>query len=247
MSHAIGFTNSHLDPDAYYGADLPTCPHCDGPDAVGHECPQPPPPLPGSAARIARAFLPVLMRQAHANARSRVTNARPRRCSLAVLCRQAVSLAAVMDAAGCRFDVVQKAADAYAFSAGCDLAALAVPSKLVSVASYQDAAHLVGERLAVSRGWVTAEHDGRGNVFAIGLRLGRVQDKHTRWMETLAHVRIAITDITGGHPYTDRHGEIHRGYYGVNVAFGVGDALGAPPAAPVETAAQMQARLANLF
>ena len=227
--------------------------------------------LPGVArTQIADAARAHTMREAHASARLmhtafprepyraclsaalREVHARPRRCPLPALREQAAAWAECAAAAGARFDVARKAASALAFSADNDLASLAVPSKLTGTAPHQDAAGVVGSRLDSRGGWVLTERDG-STVYALGLRLGDVQPKHSGWLAALGPVRLAVIAVTGGDPYVTPGGDVGRKTRGVNVAFEVGAAAldwraaQAEPTPAGPTAAEMQAMLADLF
>ena len=227
-------------------ADVPECARCgagifagqDVCDGCAAEDAQARSPFRAPLANAARA---VVMREAHAAARARRqrepatpyraclsaalrdAHARPRRCPLPTLRRQALAWAECAAATDARFDVARKAADALAFSADNDLASLAVPSKLVGTASYQDAAAAVGARLGSRGGWVLTERDG-ATVYALGLRLGRVQPKHGAWLSALGPVRLAVIAVTGGDPYVTASGDAKRKTRGVNVAVEVGTA-----------------------
>ena len=233
--------------------------------------------------RLANAARSHSMRQAHAGARAiraqrpretyaaclraalREVAARVPRCSHGELCRQAEAWAACARATGAgrfpSFDVDRKAADAVRFSADMNLASLAVPSKLVGTAGYQDAAAAVGARLDARGGWHVCQRDaaagpGAAAVFGLGLRLGRVQPKHARtWLPALdagRPVRVAVTAVTGGDPVVGRDGRLVRKTRGVNVAFEVGAAAldwaaAQQTATSPQTAAELQALLADLL
>lgn len=212
-----------------------------------------------ASARLLSTALPGETYRACLSAALREVHARVRRCPLPELRRQALAWAECAVEAGARFDVARKAADALRFSADNDLASLAVPSKLVGTASYQDAAAAVSARLDARGGWAICQTDG-ADVFALGLRLGRVQPKHAQtWHAALAvggrPVRVAVTAVTGGDPYVTRAGDVERKTRGVNVAFEVGAAALAWAAAKAEaarheggpTAAELQRQLADLF
>ncbi|MDT0632927.1 hypothetical protein [Rubrivirga litoralis] len=223
--------------------------------------------------RLANAARSHSMRQAHAAARAlraeypretyaaclrvamREVAARVPRCSTRELCRQAAAWAACARATGARFDVEQKAADAVRFSADCNLASLAVPSKLVGTASYQDAAAAVASRLDAQDRWHVCQRD-RAAVFGLGLRLGQVQPKHANtWLPALDNprpVRVAVIAVTGGEPVVGRGGRLVRKTRGVNVAVEVGAAAltwaaAQRTATSPETAAELQALLADLL
>ena len=149
---------------------------------------------------------------------------RPRRCALASLRKQAAEFVRVCAETGARFDYVQKACDALRFSAECDTRTLVVPSKLVGVKSFQDAAAALASRLNARGGWVVSETDG-ATVYGLGLRLGDLQPKHARWIAALGGVRVAVVAVTGGHPVVNKAGEAVRTLRGVNVALEVGSAL----------------------
>ena len=198
--------------------------------------------------QIADAARAHIMRQAHASARAlrdllpaanargsesyarclraglREVYARVPRCPLSELREQAVAWAECALASGARFDVGRKACDALRFSAEHNLASLAVPSKLVSVSSYQDAAVALATRLESRGGWLPTERDG-SIVYALGMRLGSVQPKHgATWLPALGSVRLAVIAITGGAVRVSPAGDIQRTTRGVNVAFEVGQA-----------------------
>lgn len=228
-------------------------------------------------ARLADALRSLAMRQAHASARAlrevrpsetyaaclsaalRERAARVPRCEPSELCRQAAAWAACARATGARFDVERKAVEAVRFSASMHLASLAVPSKLVGTAGYQDAAAAVASRLSARGGWVLCQRDGgagTGAVFALGLRLGRLQPKHSlTWVPALdvsRPVRVAVIAVTGGDAVVAAGGRLVRKTRGVNVAVEVGaaalDWATAQEAAPDSTsAADLQALLADLL
>ena len=260
-------------------ADVPECAHCGagifaGQDVCGgcaaEEAQAVAPARSPFRAPLANAARAVVMREAHAAARARRqrepatpyraclsvalrdAHARPRRCPLPALRRQALAWAECAAATDARFDVARKAADALTFSAANDLASLAVPSKLVGTASYQDAAAAVGARLDSRGGWVLTERDG-ATVYALGIRLGRVQSKHGAWLAALGPVRLAVIAVTGGGPYVTASGDVKRKTRGVNVAVEVGTAAlawaASQDAAPARqpSAAEMQVALADLF
>ena len=226
-------------------------------------------------ARLANAARTAAMQKAHASARLlrehypaedyadclraalRERAARVPRCAPVDLCEQAEAWADCARIDGARFDIEEKATDAVRFSIDNDLASLAVPSKLVGTASYQDAAAAVATRIESRGGWALCERDGAA-VFALGLRLGNVQPKHAAtWLPSLdgvRPVRLAVTAVTGGDVFIDRTGQARRKTRGVNVAFEVGaaalDWASARRTAGTddqETVAELQARLADLF
>lgn len=183
-----------------------------------------------------------------------------RRCSVETLHAQAVAWARLALAAGARFNVWQKAADALAFSAAHDLASLCIPSKLAGI--NQDAAAALASRSLFSASFIGATRTGEGVAVGSAV-LGRMQPKHAAWLAALPTARVAVTAVTGGDVATGRDGQTYRRAHGVNVAVEVGalalaftaeavevaaEVAPAVEAAPVrETAAEMQARLAEWF
>ena len=107
---------------------------------------------------------------------------------------------------GCRFDVERKAAASLAFSLGVGAHGYVVPTKLVDVrphaARIAQLAPLQELRLHVVR---VGEGTGTPQVVvasAAGL-VGRVQDKHVRWVLPLVAqdaVRCHVLRVTGGTP-----------------------------------------------
>ena len=205
---------------------------------------------PTPAARLANVARAYVMREAHTLARTgdegtpyparlgaalRAVALRPRRCRVSILRKQADELVRVCAETGARFDYARKAAEALRFSLERDTRGLAVPSKLVGVKAYQDAAGALASRLAASGstrgGCVVCETDG-ASVFGLGLRLGAVQTKHAAWLASLGSgpygaVRVAVIAVTGGQAIVTKDGQAVRTLRGVNVAFEAGPALGA--------------------
>ena len=201
---------------------------------------------PTPAARLANVARAYVMREAHTLARTgdegtpyaarlgaalRAVALRPRRCRVSILRKQAGELARVCAETGARFDYARKAAEALLFSLERDTRGLAVPSKLVGVKAYQDAAGALAARLDNRSGCVLCERDG-ASVFGLGLRLGAVQTKHAAWLSSLGSgpygaVRVAVIAVTGGQAIVAKDGQAVRTLRGVNVAFEAGPALGA--------------------
>lgn len=235
-------------------------------------------------ARLTAASRSHTMREAHASARAlaryapaasyrerlgvalREVGARVRRCPLDRLAAQALAWAGASRACGARFDVDAKALSAFAFSARHHTRSLVVPSKLAGVRSYQDAAAALAVRLESRGGWALCEtrtvEDRRGRVvevYAMGLRLGHVQEKHARtWVGPVGPLRVAAISATGGKAFVTASGDVKRTLRGVNVALEVGAAAEAWSAREaygitreqeihIETAAEMEARLRDLF
>lgn len=198
--------------------------------------------LPSTAARLANVARAYTMREAHALARRgvamlpgtsyavRLQSAlktvarRPRRCAVASLRRQAAEFVRVCNETGARFDVVAKACDALTFSLARDTRALVVPSKLVGVASYQDAAAALASRLDARGGVVVCETNG-ATVYGLGLRVGDIQPKHGKWTAALGGVRVAVVAVTGGRAIVTAAGHAVTTTRGVNVCLEVGPAL----------------------
>lgn len=223
----------------------------------------------GTRRAIANATRAVAMREAHAEAAAgsqsvpyaarlaaalRNVYARPRRCALSSLRRQALAWAAAAHQSGARFDVTRKAAGAVAFSAAHDLRSLAIPSKLYGTRAFQPAADTLSSRLATRGGWALVTVDHAHTVTHGAQRLGSLQDKHAAWISAIGSVRVAATAVTGGQPITDRHGNLTRTTRGVNIALEVGDAAEAwalqslaPKDDPTARLQRLQEELAELF
>lgn len=150
---------------------------------------------------------------------------RPRRLSLATLRAQASAWIVACRAAGCRFNVEAKVAEAARFTLAHALGELTVPTKLRGTAARQDAAAAVAARMQARPGWVSGTYGVEAGrpVVALGLPLGFVQDKHAAWIGELGAVRFAVLAVTGGVEVETERGTF-RTTRGVNVALAVGRA-----------------------